>query len=74
MLTETERADAWKIVVAITDPKDLAAINDRLCAQYPAIESEDLISLWDEASDRMKAEAEELRRFKRLRAETANQK
>ena len=54
MLTDTEKAEALKIMVAITDLKDSTAIDDRLCAQYPAIESEDLVSLWREAFDRMK--------------------
>ena len=72
MLTETERADALKIVIAISDPKDFAATDDRLCAKFPEIETEDLASLWEEAGERVTAEAEELRRFARLRAETAN--
>jgi hypothetical protein len=72
MLTDTERTAALKIVVAATDPNDYAATDDRLCAQYPAIETEDLASLWQEAGNRAKAEAEELRRFARLRAKTAN--
>ena len=49
-----------------------AATDDRLCAKFPEIETEDLASLWQEASERATAEAEELRRLKRLRAETAN--
>ena len=64
MLTDTERDAALKIVLSISDPNDYAATDDRLCAQYPAIETEDFVSLWQEASDRKKAEAEELRRFR----------
>ena len=72
MLTDTERAAALKIVIAISDPNDYAATDDRLCAQYPAIETEDLVSLWREAGNRAIAEADELERFQRLRAGTAN--
>ena len=52
MLTDTERAAALKIILLTSDPEEYAAVDDRLCAKYPAIETEDLASLWQEAGER----------------------
>ena len=63
MLTETERESALNIIMRPDDPNDFEAINTKLCERFPKIEVPDLISLWREAAERQKAEAEELERF-----------
>ena len=63
MLTNTERATALKIVISSHDPDEFAAINDRLCRQFPNITTEDLVSLWREAGERQMAEADALEKL-----------
>lgn len=67
MLTETEKATALKIVLSSHDPEAFGAVNDRLCREFPNIQTDDLISLWREAGERQMAEAEELAEFARRR-------
>ena len=67
MLTEIEKATALKIVLASDDPEAFGAVNDRLCREFPNIQTDDLISLWREAGERQMAEAEELAEFARRR-------
>ena len=67
MLTYHERATALEIVLASHDPEEFGATNDRLCGQFPAITTKDLVSLWREAGDRQLAEAEQLEEYARLR-------
>ena len=59
MLTNTERATALKIVIS-SHPEEFGAVNDRLCRQFPAVTTDDLISLWREAGERQMAEADAL--------------
>ena len=67
MLTKTERATALKIVLANHDPEEFGAVDDRLCREFPNIQTDDLIALWREAGARQLAEAEELEEFARMR-------
>ncbi len=67
MLNETENAVALKIVLSCHDPEEFGAVDDRLCREFPNIQTDDLIALWREAGARQLAEAEELEEFARLR-------
>ena len=67
MLTNTERATALNIVISSHDPEEFAATNDRLCRQFPNIQTEDLVSLWREAGERKMAEADALETYARQR-------
>ncbi len=67
MLNETDREAALEIVMSAKDPKDLPIINDRLCREFPKIETDDLISLWREAGERQMAEADALEAWARQR-------
>ncbi len=67
MLTNMQRALAIEIVLDAHDPEAFGAVNDRLCDQFPSITTDDLIALWREAGERQLAEAEELRKFARMR-------
>jgi hypothetical protein len=60
MLNETEKAVALETVLAAKDEKDFPIINDRLCREFPNIQTDDLIALWREAGDRQMAEADAL--------------
>ncbi len=60
MLNETEKAVALEIVLAAKGPEDFPIINDRLCREFPKIETDDLISLWREAGECQMAEADAL--------------
>ncbi len=63
MLTNTERSTALKIVLSSHDPEEFAAINDRLCSDFPNITTDDLIALWREAGERKMAEADALEAY-----------
>ena len=67
MLTETEKATALKIVLASDDQEEFGAVNDRLCREFPNIQTDDLISLWREAGERQMAEADALEAFAKQR-------
>ncbi len=67
MLTDHEKAAALEIVLGAKDPADFPVINDRLCREFPNVQTDDLISLWREAGSRQLAEAEELEKFARMR-------
>jgi len=67
MLTEIEKATALKIVLASDDPEEFGVVNDRLCQEFPNIQTDDLIALWREAGERQISEAEELEKFARMR-------
>ena len=60
MLNETEKAVALETVLTAKDEKDFPIINDRLCGEFPNIQTDDLIALWREAGDRQMAEADAL--------------
>ncbi len=60
MLNETEKAVALETVLAAKDEKNFPIINDRLCREFPNIQTDDLIALWREAGDRQMAEADAL--------------
>ena len=60
MLNETEKAVALETVLAAKDEKDFPTINDRLCREFPNIQTDDLIALWREAGHRQMAEADAL--------------
>ncbi len=63
MLTDKERATALKIMLSSHDPEEFAAVNDRLCREFPTITTEDLVMLWHEAGERQLAEAGELEKL-----------
>ena len=67
MLNVTEKAAALEIVLSAKSPEDFPIIDDRLCREFPSIETDDLITLWREAGARQLAEAEELEEFARMR-------
>ena len=67
MLNVTEKAAALEIVLSAKSPEDFPIIDDRLCREFPSIETDDLITLWREAGARHLAEAEELEKFARMR-------
>ena len=67
MLNETNREAALKIVLSIRDPEEFGAVNDRLCRQFPAITTDDLVALYREAGERQLAEADELEAYARQR-------
>ncbi len=60
MLNETEKAVALETVLGAKDEKDFPTINDRLCREFPNIQTDDLIALWRDAGDRRMAEADAL--------------
>ena len=60
MLNETEKAAALEIVLAAKDPEDFPVTNDRLCREFPNIQTDDLVALWREAGERQMAEADAL--------------
>ncbi len=63
MLTDKERATALKIMLSSHDPEEYAAVDDRLCREFPTITTEDLVMLWREAAERQLAEAGELEKL-----------
>ena len=63
MLTETEKATALKSVLANDDPEEFGAVNDRLCRDFPNIQTDDLIALYRKAGERQMAEAKELEAY-----------
>ena len=67
MLTDHEKAAALEIVLGAKDPADFPVINDRLCREFPDIQTDDLIALWREAGERQLAEAEELEAYSKQR-------
>ncbi len=67
MLNVTEKVATLEIVLSAKDPEDFPIIDDRLCREFPSIETDDLIALWREAGARQLAEAEELEEFARMR-------
>lgn len=67
MLTDHEKAAALQIVMGASDPEDFPSINDRLCREFPSVDTDDLIALWREAGERQLAEANELRAYMRRR-------
>ncbi len=67
MLNVTEKAAALEIVLSAKSPEDCPIIDDRLCREFPSIETDDLITLWREAGARQLAEAAELEKFARVR-------
>ena len=67
MLSNTAKATALKIVLASDDPEEFGAVNDRLCREFPNIQTDDLISLWREAGERQMAEADALEEFAKKR-------
>ena len=60
MLTDHNKAAALEIVLAAKDPEDFPIINDRLCREFPEIQTDDLIALWREAGEKQLAEADAL--------------
>lgn len=60
MLTDHERSTALEIVLAAKDETDFPIINDRLCREFPKIETDDLVALYREAAERQMAEADAL--------------
>ncbi len=60
MLTNTEKATALNIVLSSHDPEEFGAVDDRLCREFPNIQTDDLIALWREAGARQLAEADAL--------------
>ncbi len=67
MLTDHERATALKIAMKAADPEEFGAVDDRLCREFPNIQTDDLIALWREAGARQLAEADALEEFARMR-------
>ncbi len=47
--------------------RSFGVVNDRLCREFPNIQTDDLIALYREAGERQMAEAEELEKFARMR-------
>ena len=60
MPNETDREAALKIVMAAKNPEEFPIANDRLCREFPNIETGELVALWREAGERRLAEADAL--------------
>ncbi len=60
MLTDHEIEAALEIVLGAKDPAEFPVIQDRLCREFPDIQTDDLIALWREAGERQLTEADAL--------------